>query len=139
MNIYTTMDDQPLMEIAKKASLHSYSPYSTFQVGAALLTKTGDVFTGCNVENVSYGLTMCAERVAVFTAVSCGKKRGDFVKMAVAGRRYNGDWQPCSPCGACRQVINEFCGRTFHIIYGGDEGIKSVSIEDLLPDGFSEF
>lgn len=133
------MDDQTLMEKAKKASLHSYSPYSTFQVGAALLTKTGDIFTGCNVENASCGLTMCAERVAVFNAVSCGKKRGDFVKIAVAGRRYNSDWQSCPPCGACRQVIYEFAGQDFHIIYLGDEGIKSVSIEDLLPDGFAEF
>jgi cytidine deaminase len=132
------MDDYTLMEMARKASEKSYSPYSKFQVGAALLTRDG-VITGCNVENVSYGLTMCAERIALFKAVSQGKKKGDFIKIAVAGKPHTGDWQFCSPCGACRQVILEFTGeKSIQVVYMDSNGsIKSVSIDELLPDAFT--
>ena len=135
-----TMNDQKLMEKARKASEYSYSPYSEFQVGAALLTKEGEVFTGCNVENASYGLTMCAERVAIFKAVCDGRKRGDFTKIAVAGKFHDGDWQSCSPCGACRQVIYEFTSeeQKICVIYLDKKGnLKAVPIDELLPDGFT--
>lgn len=134
------MKDEELMEEARKASESSHSPYSRFQVGAALLTKEGEVITGCNVENASYGLSMCAERVSLFTAVSQGKKRGSFVKIAVAGRPHGGDWQFSSPCGACRQFLYEFCEerQEFYVIYLDKMGrLKSVLITDLLPDGFT--
>ncbi|MBU7015899.1 MAG: cytidine deaminase [Theionarchaea archaeon] len=133
------MDDYALMEMARKASEKSYSPYSEFQVGAALLTIDGDIITGCNVENVSYGLTMCAERIAFFKAVSQGKKKGDFIKIAVAGKPHADDWKFCSPCGACRQVISEFAGeKPIQVVYMDSNGsIKSVSIDELLPDAFT--
>lgn len=132
------MNDQELMERAREASLNSYAPYSHFQVGAALLTTEGTVYTGCNVENSSYGLSVCAERVAISKAVSEGRKRGDFVKIAVAGKSHTGDWQFCSPCGACRQVIYEFVeDGKFQIVHMDKKRvIKSVSIDKLLPDGF---
>ncbi len=133
------MDNQDLMEKAREASQNSYSAYSKFQVGAALLTKDGEVYTGCNVENASYGLSVCAERAAIFKAVSEGRKRGDFTKIAVAGKPHSGDWQFCSPCGACRQVIYEFAqeGEKFLVIYLDKKGsMKTVPIEELLPDGF---
>jgi cytidine deaminase len=134
------MDDETLMKEAREASENSYSPYSKFQVGAAVLTKNGDVFTGCNVENASYGLSLCAERAAISHAVCAGKKRGDFIKIAVAGRSHTGDWQDCSPCGACRQFIYEFVeeGQTVEVIYlDKRRTLKSVPIDDLLPDGFT--
>lgn len=132
------MDDQELMERARKASENSYSPYSKFEVGAALLTEDGDIISGCNVENVSYGLSVCAERAALFKAVSEGRKKGDFIKIAVAGRHHSGDWQFCPPCGACRQVIQEFSGeKSIQVVYlDSDESIKSVPIDELLPDAF---
>jgi len=132
------MNDQELMERAREASLNSYAPYSHFQVGAALLTKEGTVYTGCNVENSSYGLSVCAERVAISKAISEGRKREDFVKIAVAGKPHTGDWQFCSPCGACRQVIYEFAeDGKFQVVYMDKKrAIKSVSIDKLLPDGF---
>ncbi len=133
------MNDQELMERARKASENSYSPYSGFQVGAAVLTKDGEVITGCNTENVSYGLTVCAEKAVLSKAVSMGKKRGDFLKIAVAGKPHDKEWQFCSPCGACRQVIYEFSceGEEILVIYlDTKKSIKSVPIDILLPDGF---
>ena len=131
------MDDQELMEKARKAAENSYSPYSEFQVGAALLTRDGDVITGCNVENVSYGLSMCAERTVLFKAISEGKKH--FTKIAVAGKPHMGEWQFCSPCGACRQVISELAGNNIQVIYLDTQGkMKSVPLDELLPDAFSD-
>ena len=134
-----TMDDEELMERAREATRNSYSPYSKFRVGAAVLTEDDEVITGCNVENASYGLSMCAERTALFKAVSEGRKRGDFRKLAIAGKPHHGTWQFCSPCGACRQVIYEFTekGQQFRIIYLDLKGkTTSAHIDDLLPDGF---
>lgn len=127
-----------LMERARQASQYAYCPYSKFQVGAAVLTEDNTVFTGCNVENSSFGLTNCAERTAMFKAVSAGKKRGDFSAIAVAGRPLGGDWQGCSPCGACRQVIYEFAQeKDFWVIYLDEhKNVKTISIDELLPDGF---
>ncbi|MBU7014711.1 MAG: cytidine deaminase [Theionarchaea archaeon] len=131
------MNDQELMSAARKAVETSYSPYSMIQVGAALITKGNEVFTGCNVENVSYSLSMCAERIAVFTAVLHGMKPGELTKIAVAGKTSDGQWQSCPPCGACRQVIWEFAeSPETPIIYQDREEVKSKSIGELLPDGF---
>ena len=133
------MNNEELMERARKASENSYSPYSKFQVGAALLAKDGSVITGCNVENASYGLSMCAERVAIFKAICMGKKRGDFIKIAIAGKPHHDEWQSCSPCGACRQVIYEFVQeeQRFQVIYLDKKGnLRSIPVNDLLPDTF---
>jgi cytidine deaminase len=134
------MNDQELIEAARKAAETSYAPYSRFKVGAALITKDNEVFTGCNVENASYGLSMCAERVAIFTAVLQGMKPRELTKIAVAGKTVDGQWQSCPPCGACRQVIWEFAEspRTPVIYQDKDkEEVKSVPIGKLLPHGFT--
>jgi cytidine deaminase len=121
----------PLIEAAKTAMKNAYAPYSNFRVGAAVLTATGQVFTGCNVENASYGMTNCAERTAIFSAVaSCGPKL-EIRAVAVA----NDQGAPCSPCGACRQVIYEF-GPEATIFFPGAEGWKEAQITELLPEGF---
>ena len=119
-----------LYETAKAASRSSYSPYSTFPVGAAALTSDGSVYCGANVENASYGLTICAERVAVCTAVSAGKK--DIVAIAVYGGK-NG----VAPCGACRQFLAEF-GSDIMVVYMRDEELVTQPIYALLPDSFSK-
>jgi homotetrameric cytidine deaminase len=96
------MDSEPLLDIARTARQHAYAPYSRFEVGAALLTVSGRVFTGCNVENLSFGLTICAERAAVCAAIAAGER--EFVRIAVVADSVT----PVSPCGACRQVLVEF-------------------------------
>jgi cytidine deaminase len=134
-----TIDVNALMKKARHASQYAYCPYSGVQVGAAVLTKDEDVFTGCNVENASYGLTNCAERTAIFNAVSAGKTIGDFSAVAVAGRPLGKEWQFCSPCGACRQVIYQVSqkGEPITVVYlDKTKTVKSVSIDELLPDGF---
>lgn len=122
-------EKENLMESAKKAALLSYSPYSHFRVGAALLCTDGSVITGTNVENRSYGLTNCAERSALFTAVSQNKKY--FRAIAV----YSPDSdKPLPPCGACRQVLSEFGGPDFIVLFSGKEcKTKEVLLKDLLP------
>jgi cytidine deaminase len=120
-----------LLEAARQAVQRAYAPYSNFYVGAAVLTSQGQVFTGCNVENASYGLTICAERSAIFTAVQ--KTQGPLVLRAVAV--VNRAQVPCSPCGACRQVIAEF-GRDVAIIFQGKDGFQESTIADLLPETF---
>ena len=123
---------QRLLEAAREAMEHAYAPYSQFKVGAALLTTDGDLFSGCNVENASYGLTNCAERSAIFTAVA---KLGP--KLAIrAIAVVNSKDQPCSPCGACRQVIFEF-GPNATVLFEGPKGWKACAIKELLPEGFS--
>lgn len=127
-----TAEENSLMEAAREAYNSSWSPYSKFKVGAAILIESGEVFTGCNVENMSYGLTNCAERTAIFSAVA---RRGGAANMirtvAVAAE------QPvaCAPCGACRQVIYEF-GPDATIIFRGERGLKRMHIRELLPEGF---
>lgn len=119
-----------LLQDAHKAKENAYSRYSKFQVGAAILAKDGKVITGCNVENASYGLTMCAERSAVFKAVSFGYKPGDLEAIAIAASA-----DDFSPCGACRQVINEF-GDDIVVIFefGGKTVITKLA--GLLPFNF---
>jgi len=109
----------------------AYAPYSKFRVGAALLTTKGEMFSGCNVENASYGMTNCAERTAIFSAVA---KSGPKVKIRAIAV-VNDKGVPCSPCGACRQVIYEF-GPRATVIFQDKRGLKEAAIEDLLPEGF---
>lgn len=120
-----------LLDRARAARRHAYVPYSGYTVGAALLTADGEVVTGCNVENVSYGLANCAERTAVFKAVSEGKTA--FRAVAVVGLR---DDQPCTPCGACRQVMFEFAPELAVVTVGADGAPRVVSLADLLPEAF---
>ena len=127
----TELETQKLMDCAIKARENAYSPYSHFAVGAALLCEDGTLFEGCNIENASYGLTNCAERTAIFKAVSEGHTK--FKALAVVANTEG----PCAPCGACRQVMAEF--KIPLIIMGNLMGnIKIVTIEELLPFSFSE-
>lgn len=121
-----------LFSMAVKASEKAYCKYSGFHVGAALLSADGRIFMGCNIENVSYSLTNCAERTAVFKAVSEGVTK--FSAIAIAGSRTDDFSKPCVPCGACLQVLSQFCGGGFPIILA--DGAHRLS--DFLPCGFSE-
>ena len=130
------MTEKELYDLAKNAMEHSYSPYSNCKVGAALLCENGKVYTGTNIENAAFGPTVCAERVAVFKAVSEGEK--EFSKIAVVGGKggiINGIF---APCGVCRQVLREFCEDDFEILLGEtEEKFKTVTLKDLLPLSFS--
>ncbi len=119
-----------LIEAAKDASEHAYCPYSRFRVGAAVLTESGEIFSGCNVENASYGLTICAERNAIFHTLSRGQNR----LMAVVV--YTPTAVPSSPCGACRQVINEFGPEAEVISVCDGPGRIHKPLSQLLPDAF---
>ncbi len=128
------MDKKELIIKAKEARALSYSPYSHFAVGAAVLTKDGQVFVGANIENSSYPLCMCAERNALYNAMMHGYKKDDFVALALSADTD----QPCSPCGACRQVISELFPRKAPIYMSnlkGDE--QETNIDELLPFAFS--
>ena len=128
------MKKEELIERAKKARELSYSPYSHFAVGAALLCKDGKVFLGSNVENSSYPLCMCAERNALYSAMMNGYKKDDFLALAIAADTD----EPCSPCGACRQVISELFPREGKIYLANLKGnYKETNIEELLPFAFS--
>jgi cytidine deaminase len=120
-----------LLRTARAAMKHAYAPYSNFHVGAALLTSNGKVFSGCNVENASYGMTICAERTAIFSAVAQLGPKLEVLAVAVV----NDHGVPCSPCGACRQVIYEF-GPDAVIFFQGAEGETEAHITSLLPEGF---
>ncbi|MGB8013467.1 MAG: cytidine deaminase [Terriglobales bacterium] len=120
-----------LLRDARKVMKNAYAPFSKFRVGAAILTSKGQVFVGCNVENASYGMTNCAERTAIFSAVAKLGPKVEIAAVAVA----NDHGVPCSPCGACRQVIYEF-GPEAVIFYQGEKGLKQSHITDLLPEGF---
>ena len=131
------MTDIKLLEEAKKARLMAYAPYSKFKVGAALLTKSGKVYHGCNIENAAYTPTNCAERTAFFKAVSEGET--EFEKIAVVGAMEGREADDiCSPCGVCRQVMMEFCNpKTFKIILANGKGnILVSSLDEILPNGF---
>ena len=126
------MDITNLIEKAIEAKENAYVPYSNFRVGAALLAKSGKIYTGCNIENVSYGATNCAERTAVFKAVSEGEK--EFQAIAINGD--NGDYLP--PCGICRQVLSEFADDSLKVILANNtEDYKVIALGELLPGAFS--
>ena len=125
------MEAKELMKIARKARQNAYAPYSHFAVGAALLAESGRVYTGCNIENASYGLTCCAERNVIFAAVGAGERR--FKMLAVAADSP----EPVAPCGACRQVIAEF-GIPLVVMGNLKEATKTMTAEELLPYGFGQ-
>jgi len=120
-----------LLQAARKVMKQAHAPYSHFKVGAAILTAKGAIFSGCNVENASYGMTNCAERTAIFTAVAQSGPKLNIRAVAVV----NDQKVPCSPCGACRQVIYEF-GPDAIIVFQGAKGWKESHITELLPEGF---
>lgn len=126
---------ESLLHQARAALSRSYAPYSKFRVGAAVLTEAGEVFTGVNVENASYGLTNCAERSAIFAAVQQTKSSRLSIRAVAV---VTADDVPCSPCGACRQVIFEF-GENAVVIFKGQKGFEEMSINDLLPQSFRLF
>ena len=125
---------ESLLEAARKALQHAYAPYSKFRVGAAILTEQDEIFTGCNVENASYGLTICAERSAIFTAVAQTKaSKLEIRAVAVV----NGDELACSPCGACRQVIFEFADADTPVVSDAADGsLVAWTAGELLPHAF---
>ena len=125
------MDNKELILLAKKAQQNSYSPYSHYKVGCAIELSDGSVITGCNVENISYGATNCAERTAIFNGVSEG--RTDFVKFAIIG---DGK-EICYPCGVCRQVIMEFAPNAIVICAKNENEFEEHTIKELLPFAFS--
>ncbi|QIL45972.1 cytidine deaminase [Vagococcus coleopterorum] len=121
------------IDLAKESYSKAYVPYSKFPVGACLVTKTGEVFTGVNIENASYGLTNCAERTAIFKAVSEGHL--EFQHLVVAGETD----EPISPCGACRQVLVEFCKADMPVTLVSKTGdLKETTIAELLPYSFTD-
>jgi cytidine deaminase len=127
------MNNDKLIDEAKSARLKAYTPYSNFKVGAALLTKDGKVFHGCNVENASYGLCNCAERTAFFSAIAHGYKPGDFQKLAVVGETDG----PIAPCGACRQVVLELGGNELPIVLANLTGaVMETTAAAQLPNAF---
>lgn len=128
------MTDLELMRLAEEARAYSYTPYSGFAVGAALLTKSGKVYTGCNIENASYTPTVCAERTAVFKAVSEGEK--EFAAIAIIGGPAGEKGRFCAPCGVCRQVLREFCALDFRILLGSVDKVQAYTLGELLPTSF---
>jgi cytidine deaminase len=125
------LERKRLLATARSAMKNAYAPYSRFRVGAALLTTSGKVFSGCNVENASYGMTNCAERTAIFSAVAQLGPKWEIRAIAVV----NDHGVPCSPCGACRQVIYEF-GPDAMVFFQGKAGERQAHITELLPEGF---
>ena len=128
------MTNKELLRIAANARERAYAPYSDFFVGAALLCDDGSIYEGCNIENASYTPTCCAERVALFKAVSEGKR--GFKKIAIVGTKQGDIAKYCYPCGVCRQALSEFCDHTFEIIVGTQNDVSSVTLGELLPNAF---
>lgn len=128
------MDNRKLIDAAIEARKLSYSPYSKFAVGAAILTKDGKIISGANIENASYGLCMCAERNAIYQAYLQGYHKDDLVALAVAADTD----KPCSPCGACRQVISELMNGSCPVIMTNlNSDVLEMSVKELLPLSFS--
>ncbi|MDD2648982.1 MAG: cytidine deaminase [Eubacteriales bacterium] len=124
-------DDERLLSAAREVVRNAYAPYSGYSVGAALMTSTGHIFTGCNIENASFGLTICAERCAAFAAIAAGER--EFTRIAIVS---SGDspW----PCGACRQVLNEFSSGLIVTVAGADGVVLTEKLTQLLPHGFGK-
>lgn len=135
------MNYEELIKTATEMTKRSYVPYSHFHVGAALLDSNGKVWTGCNIENAAYGPSNCAERTAVFKAVSEGARSFEAIAIVGGPEDENGKVQIqdfCPPCGVCRQVLSEFCDREFKIILAnGNEEQKVFTLAELLPESFS--
>ncbi len=126
------MEKDKLMELAKEGREKAYVPYSKFKVGAALLTADGKVYKGCNIENSGYSMTNCAERTAMFKAVSEGER--EFAAIAIVADTDG----PCAPCGACRQVISEFCAPNMPVYLTNMKGdVQETTVAELLPGAFS--
>ena len=133
----SVINTRALLAMAEEAREKSYSPYSGITVGAALLTREGNVYTGANIENASYSPTICAERVAFFKAINEGER--DFIAIAIAGGESE---EPSKadfpPCGVCRQVMGEFCDKDFIVIWGNGEKITKKTLGEILPFGFDK-
>ena len=131
------ISDRELCELANSARDLSYSPYSSFSVGAALLTKSGRVYLGANIENASFTPTVCAERVAFFKAISEGET--EFSKIAVVGAKNGQNAEaPTAPCGVCRQVMAEFCDGSFEILMPYSDKYDKVTLDEILPRRFDK-
>ena len=130
------MTNGELIALAVEARKQSYSPYSGFRVGAALLGKSGKVYLGCNVENAAYTPTNCAERTAVFKAVSEGER--EFSATAIVGGMGEAMSDFCAPCGICRQVLAEFCDGDFPVVLGTPKNYKAYTLAELLPFSFGK-
>jgi cytidine deaminase len=131
------MDKKLLIRKATEAMGNSYSPYSKFKVGAALLTKSGKIFTGCNIESVAFTPTVCAERTAIFKAVSEGEM--EFEAIAIIGGpegNTKATKEYCGPCGVCRQVMIEFCDDLKIILAKSEDDYQEHTLKELLPMGF---
>ena len=127
------MDGKKLIETAKAARKNAYSPYSRFSVGAALLTKSGKIYTGCNIENATFSPTVCAERTAFAKAISEGER--EFAAIAIVGG-YDDDRSVCYPCGVCRQFMSEFCAGDFKLFFADGEETIEYSFDEIMPHRF---
>lgn len=125
------MTNEALLQAAKEGMKRSYSPYSNFRVGAALLTKDGKVFTGCNIENASYGAAICAERTAMVKAISEGHQEFEKIAVVCSAKTF------AYPCGICRQFMSEFMLDGTIIIEDKEEGIREIPVKELLPGAFT--
>ena len=131
------MNKKDLFMLAKDAIKNSYAPYSQYNVGAVLLCKNGNIYKGCNIENASYSLTNCAERTALFSAIANGEK--EFEAICIVGGKNGEITDYAMPCGACRQVLVEFCDADFKVFVGVNENdIKEYKLSDLLPYSFDK-
>ena len=130
------MTDRELLQCAVEAREMAYAPYSGFRVGAALVGKSGKIYKGCNVENAAYSPTNCAERTAVFKAVSEGER--EFTAIAFVGGMDETIADFCAPCGVCRQVLAEFCTPDFRVVLGTPEKPQAFAFKDILPYGFGK-
>lgn len=130
------MTDRELMQLAVQAREFSYSPYSSFRVGAALLCKNGKVYGGANIENAAYTPTNCAERTAIFKAVSEGER--EFSAIAIVGGKDADPAGFCAPCGVCRQVLAEFCDGDFRVLLGTPDNYRAYTLAELLPASFGK-
>jgi len=123
-----------LIAVAKTAAEKAYAPYSNFSVGAALLTKSGKIYHGCNIENSSFSVTNCAERTALFSAVADGER--EFEAIAIVGGKNGNLCEPCFPCGVCRQALSEFSDGDMRVIIAFGDSFKEYTLKDLLPEAF---
>lgn len=130
------MTDRELMELAVQARKNAYAPYSDFRVGAALVGASGKIYTGCNIENAGYSPTNCAERTALFKAVSEGEQ--SFSAIAVVGGKGEPLADFCAPCGVCRQALAEFCDKDFRVLLGTPENVRIYTLAQLLPFSFGK-